>query len=103
MNCDKIIVPKAYINEVPPPQMDNEGLAKIFLSIEVVEVLDLIEVESAMVLQYGMTLMWKDLRLKFRNLKEDNFLNTVGREDAGKIWYPKVIFYNTREMEETKV
>ena len=78
-------------------------MANIFLTINVIEVLDLIEVESAMVLQYRMTLMWKDQRLKFRNLKEDTFLNTVGREDAAKIWYPKVVFYNTREMEETEV
>ena len=77
-------------------------MANIFLTIDVIEVLDLIEVESAMVLQYRMTLMWKDQRLKFRNLKEDTFLNTVGREDAAKIWYPKVVFYNTREMEETQ-
>ena len=103
LDCEKIMVPKSYLNEAPPPPMDNDMFADIFLSINVIEVLDLNEVDAAMVLQYRMTLRWRDSRVKFRNLKKENFLNTVGREDAAKIWYPQVVFYNTREMEETKV
>ena len=103
LNCEKIMVPKSYLNEAPPPPMDDDIFAYIFLSINVIEVLDLNEVDAAMVLQFRMTLRWRDSRVKFRNLKKENFLNTVGREDAAKIWYPQVVFYNTREMEETKV
>ena len=102
-NCEKIMVPKSYLNEAPPPSIDDDMLTDIFLSITVIEVMDLNEVNAAMVLQYRMTLRWRDSRIKFRNLKKENFLNTVGREDAAKIWYPQVVFYNTREMEETKV
>jgi hypothetical protein len=50
-----------------------------------------------------MTLQWYDERITFRNLKKDLFLNTVGTEDASKIWYPQVLFYNTDSMEETQV
>ena len=63
----------------------------------------MIEVDAQMVLQYRITLKWKDSRVKFRNLKHDAFLNTVGTDDAAKIWYPKVVFYNTREKEKTEV
>ena len=101
-NCHKIAVPESYLNEVPVPPDDGKLLADIHLSIDVIQVLELVEVESEMSLQYRLTLIWKDSRVSFRNLKEDTFLNTVGREDAGKIWYPKVIFYNTKDMEETK-
>ena len=78
-------------------------LADIFLSIEVIKVLNLVEVDESMVLKYRMTLRWKDSRLKFRNLKKENYLNTIGKDESSKIWYPKVIFYNTRDTEETKV
>ena len=97
------MVPNTYLTESPPPPMDDDMFANIFLSINVIEVLDLNENDAAMVLQYRMTLRWRDSRVKFRNLKKENFLNTVGREDAAKIWYPQIVFYNTREMEETKV
>ena len=75
----------------------------MFLSIDVVKVLNLEEVDESMVLKYRMTLKWKDSRVKFRNLKKENYLNTLSTDEAGKIWYPKVIFYNTRDSEETKV
>ena len=65
--------------------------------------LNLVEVDESMVLKYRMTLKWKDSRVKFRNLKKENYLNTLSSDEAGKIWYPKVIFYNTRNTEETKV
>ena len=78
-------------------------MADVFLSIDVTKVLNLVEVDEAMVLKYKMTLTWKDSRANFRNLKKETYLNTVGTEEAAKIWYPKLIFYNTRETEETKV
>ena len=65
--------------------------------------LDLIEVNTEMALQYRLTLRWRDSRLKFRHLKENTYLNTIGREDALKVWHPKVVFYNTKEKEKTKV
>ena len=83
IDCDKIIVPESYLNEAPPPPVDDQkDLADVFISIDVIKVLDLIEVESAMILQYSLTLSWRDLRVDFKNLKQDTFLNTVGREDA---------------------
>ena len=103
IDCDKIIVPKSYLNEAPPPPTNGNDLADVFISIDVIKVLDLIEVDSAMILQYRMTLNWRDLRVTFKNLKQDIFLNTVGRDDAAKVWYPKIVFYNTRGMEETMV
>ena len=103
IDCDKIIVPKSYLNEAPPPPTNGNDLADVCIGIDVIKVLDLIEVDSAMILQYRMTLNWRDLRVKFKNLKQDTFLNTVGRDDAAKIWYPQIVFYNTREMEETIV
>ena len=103
IDCDKIIVPESYLNEAPPPPTNGNDLADVFIGVDVIKVLDLVEVDSAMILQYRMTLSWRDLRVQFKNLKQDTFLNTVGRDDAAKIWYPKIVFYNTREMEETMV
>ena len=103
LNCHKIAVPESYHHEVPIPPEDGKLLADISVSIDIIQVLELVEGESEMRLQYRMTLKWKDSRLAFRNLKADAFLNTIGNDDAAKIWYPQVVFYNTKDMEETKV
>ena len=58
---------------------------------------------SAIELGSRMTLRWRDSRVRFRNLKRETYLNTVTPEDAAKIWYPQVVFYNTEEMKATKV
>jgi hypothetical protein len=50
-----------------------------------------------------MTLMWRDPRLTFHNLKNETYQNTIGIVDAEKIWQPVVVFYNTKDRDETKV
>ena len=103
VNCDKIVVPETYLNDVAVPPEKGEQLAKIFLSVEVLTILDLSEVDAIMTLQYRLSFKWMDSRVKYRNLKSYEYLNTLGSHDAAKIWHPKVVFYNTRNMEKTKV
>ena len=83
--------------------MEDNLLADVFLNIDVIKVLNLEEVDESMVLKYRMTLKWKDSRVEFRNLKQENYLNTLSTDEAGKIWYPRIVFFNTRDTEETKV
>ena len=56
-----------------------------------------------MKLQFKLQLSWYDPRVTFLNLKKDSHMNSLTNEDATKVWYPKVTFYNTDEMEETEV
>ena len=95
-------VPETYQNEVPAPPMGDDILANIFLSVDITTVLHLDEVDSIMTLQYTLTLKWMDSRVTFRNLKYDTFLNTIDTQDASKIWYPKLLFYNTEDKEDTR-
>ena len=83
--------------------MGDKSLADILFSIEVIEVLGLNEVLSTMELRYTMTFKWRDSRIKFKNLKHEPFLNTLRTEEATGLWYPKVVFFNTRETDETEV
>ena len=101
--CDKIIVPDFYLNEVPVPPLTDEPLANILLEVEIISVQELKEVDAIMTLQYKLSFKWKDSRISFQNLKSHDFLNSVGSYDAKKIWHPNVVFFNTRDMEQTKV
>ena len=102
-DCDKVSVSETYKNEVPAPPMINDSLANIFLSIDITTVLNLDEAESIMTLQFTLTLKWRDSRLTLRNLKQETVLNTIDSKDASKIWYPKLLFYNTVNKEDTQV
>ena len=121
VNCSKISVLDSYLNEVPAPPLNGNKQTEIILSLDIIEVwehinlhslqgktahfqvLSLEEVASTMKLQYMLQLAWHDPRVTFMNLKKDTHMNSLTNEDANHVWYPKVTFYNTDEMEETEV
>ena len=39
VDCDKVVVPETYLNDVPVPPEKGEQLAKILLSVEVLTIL----------------------------------------------------------------
>ena len=96
-------MPDSYLNEVAVPPEKHEELANIFLTVEIISVLELIEGDAIMTLQYKLSFKWKDTRISFQNLKTYDFVNTIGSNDYNKIWHPSAVFYNTRNMEQTKV
>ena len=103
MECENVVVPDFYPKEEAPPPMGNKTLSDILFSIEVIEVLGLNEVLSTMELRYTMTFKWRDSRIKFKNLKLEPFLNTLRTEEVTGLWYPKVVFFNTKNTFETMV
>ena len=52
VDCDKVVVPETYLNDVPVPPEEGEQLARIKLSVEVISILELSEVDAIMTLQY---------------------------------------------------
>ena len=100
------MVDSSYIRDYPAPPAEgynSKERSDIELRIEVMKVMDISEVDSEIGVQHELMMSWTDSRLTFWNLKEESYLNTVSSEDAVKVWYPKLQFYNTKEKEETKV
>lgn len=48
-------------------------------------------------------MIWKDIRLHFKNLREDRQLNIVLPEDAKEIWVPVVDFLNAEGNQNSEV
>ena len=59
------------------------------------------EVDSEVIIQFILSYRWKESEATFRNLKGETFRNTVSSEDTHKLWYPKVLFFNTRYKDTT--
>ena len=84
-------------------QSRNQAKMVISLDLEIWAVLSISEVEELFCVKFKLTLTWKDPRLTFLNLKEDSSMNIVSPVEAAKIWYPVVVFMNTRKMDLSKV
>ena len=98
IGCDLIEFGVAYIKEVPPPPLvDSEvSTLPINVSIDLLSILDINEVESYIKLQFGLRLTWQDGRLTMLNLKDEFNLNTLTNTIKNEIWIPEVIFHNTQ-------
>ena len=73
------------------------------MDLEIWAVQSISEVAELFSVKFKLTMSWIDLRLTFLNLKEDSSMNIVGPRQAAEIWYPIVVFINTRKMDLSKV
>ena len=101
IDCGTIQVDKSYLKDQPPAPTNSASPSRyqVVLSIDISNVLSIDEVESVLKLQYHLVLTWLDPRLKYRNLKRDSHLNGGSKD----IWYPRLVFFNTMDKEDTKV
>ena len=75
---------------VPAPGLTENDLALIDMDINLLNILEISEVDSIITLQFQVKMTWFDPRLTFENLKEHDYLNTIGNEAKAKIWVPQV-------------
>ena len=95
---------KSYQKEAPPlPLNGQQTHAEVLLSLNVTSIEEVSEVDSSITIQFTTNLKWREAQLRFKNLKKERFLNTVSTKDAEKIWYPKLLFFNTRYKVTTTV
>ena len=93
-DCAMVSVDKSYIKDMPAPPQHGDKLTKITVSIDLMSILEISEVDSSIEFQFQIYLTWLDPRLTFQNLKDEQFLNTISSLDEEKIWIPQVVFFN---------
>ena len=107
ISCEKFYIDESYLENYPAPTQDQHKISsnksKVVLKINLLNILDIAEVDSLLELQFDLVLYWRDQRLKFRNLKNSSYLNSVSHKEAISIWYPKIEFFNTKEKDVAKV
>ena len=59
---------------------------------------DIKEVEQYIELKFRLSLNWKDGRVQFYNLKEDEGLNSLSLEEQLSLWTPTIVFWNTKQQ-----
>ena len=72
------------------------------ISMAVMDVLSISEVDLVYVLKFRFLMVWYDYRLKYHNLKQERSLNSLSREEIERLWIPFVVFSNTEHQEATK-
>ena len=101
----KLIVLKdqeGYNKRIPPIDTD-EGFANVSISITLMKVVEIEEVDHSIHLQFQISLTWKENRVKYQNLKKRTSLNALTIDDVNTIWLPLIVYDNTDQKEVTRL
>ena len=100
-NCDILVLEDGYNKKVPPINVREN--VNFSVSIKLLRLVDINEADYSIEIQFEISLLWKDNRATFHNLKLSDSLNALTQEDIEQLWLPKVIYENTDQKETTRL
>ena len=104
-DCQVMNLEEGY-NKIIPPMTSvdgKKGPVEVFISIDVLKIVDIDEEDNSIEIQLEITLKWTENRATYYNLKQDPVLNALPQKDISKLWLPEVIYENTDQKESTRL
>ena len=105
-NCQVVVMEENYNNKISPFGFDPDTKklipANVDISIAIIDVIDISEVDLNYVLKFRLQMTWKDYRLVYHNLKLERSENSLTKAAIEKLWIPFIVFSNTVHNEHTK-
>ena len=106
--CEMLVTEEGYNKGVPPftvSQTDRSIVpVQLNISIDLLKIVDMEETDHKIDFQFEITLEWKENnRIVYHNLKKDDSLNALSKDDIEKLWLPLVIYDNTDQKEMTRL
>ena len=104
--CQLVVFKNNYKKNIPPIGRTAEGgtiPAQVGISITLMKVVDIAEVDHAIELQFQISMQWRENRAKYQNLKQDTTLNALSTSDLNSIWLPLIVYDNTDQKEQTRL
>ena len=100
-NCEILVLEDGY-NKLIPPLISSKPV-EVSVSIDLLKLVDIDEVDYSIEIQFGITLKWKENRAIYQNLKKRDSLNALSQNDIQMLWLPEVVYENTDQKETTRL
>ena len=101
VGCDILIHKDGYNARIPP--ISPEHCVEVKISIDILKLVDIKEEDYSIDIQFQITLVWKENRANYRNLKPKTSLNALLLEDIKRLWLPQVVYENTDQKITTRL
>ena len=105
-NCEKVKISENYSKWKIPYGLNSNGMViklKQNISIDIIDILRISEVESSFSVKFILFSSWIDKRLSYKNINNDSHLNRLDIGLQDKIWKPVLTFTNTKESIATNM
>ena len=106
--CKLLVLEEGYNRRVPPitaASATDRTIVPVLVNISIVlmEVVSMDEVDHSIELQFEIILNWKENRAAYLNLKQKTALNKMTDEDIKRLWLPLIIYTNTDQKRTTRL
>ena len=101
--CQLIVFKNNYNKNIPPFEGGTVPITKVNISLSLMKVVEIEEVDHSIHLQIQISMQWKENRVSYHNLKQKTSLNALSEHDVNKLWLPLVVFDNTDQKETTRL
>ena len=109
-NCKILVLQHGYNKEVPPllvteekQNKEGEELLPVKVSLTLQKVIAIEEVDYSISFKFKISLMWRENRVTYQNLKRDSTNNLLREDEIRTLWLPLVIYWNTDQEETTRL
>lgn len=103
LDCSTVLRPDGYQPTLPPPSVNGTGPLPVFLNLTLLSFKSIDAIHNKFTVDIVIRMIWKDIRLQFKNLKKDRQLNIILPEDAKDIWVPVIDFLNAENNQKSEV
>ena len=97
--CRNIVFPVGY-NKFLTPSPDSRENLNIDITVTILDILKIDEVEGDFVIQLATKREWFDNRLTYEDLKNDRYLDKLSNKEQNSIWSPYLIFDNMADHDK---
>ena len=106
--CKLLLLEEGYNKRVPPitakSALDRTIVpVSVGVSIVLMEVVSIDEVDHSIQLQFEVILNWQENRATYLNLKQKTALNKMTEDDIKRLWLPLIIYTNTDQKKTTRL
>jgi hypothetical protein len=95
-NCTMYKLAEGYQKRTPPLGHEGSEL-EVKVSIELINVISMTELNFEYRVNVVVTMEWFDDRITFRNLQDSDIRNLILKEDHNDLWLPILYFANSNE------
>ena len=101
-DCGILVLEPGYNMMLTPAPLDGSADLLVNISLNLLDILDINELEEVFKVKIAMKREWFDSRLSFKHLKEeDSNRNDLPEAEGESIWYPFLVF-NVKDIEDIK-
>ena len=84
-------------------KLDKDVLIPISINLTLQKVVNIHEDGNSISFKLKISLMWRENRVTYQNLKVNTDDNTLRQDDIDQLWLPRIVYWNTDQEETTRL